>query len=183
MSWTRRGRAPVLPGVMVAMVIGVLVLGGCGRSTRLGPEEAVEVMVLDGVARARADCMIAALDGELDFAKVTGLDVDLDPAEVDLLSSTASQCAPAVGFGGGVLDGASAGQSEAEVVAAQAAAAEVDVEAEVYRMVDEGLDPALTSCLVNRLNADVDPTETIADVYALAAVTVDCREFLAEEPE
>lgn len=158
-----------LPVLLVA-----LLASSCSRSVTLGYEEAVEVMVLDGVDRARAACIVSVLDGELELAKVTGLDVDLSDDELSLLAATSSRCAPALAAPGGIVGGAPI--DEASIAAAIAAAeAEVDIDTAVYRMVEEGLDPTIAECLIVRLAGSFDPAEVLADDVRLSSVVVDCR--------
>ena len=76
---------------------------------------------------------------------------------------------------GGVVGGPPI--NEATIAAEKAAAeAAVDVDTEVYRMVDEGLDPTLAECLIVRLSAYVEPSEVFADDVRLSGVIVDCRD-------
>ena len=155
------------------LVIVVGLLGSsCARSVALGYEEAVEVLVLDGVDRARATCIVAALDGELDLAKVTGLEVDLDDEELAVLASTSSACAPALAATAGVVGGSQLAEASLE---AELGASVIEVETEVYRMVEEGLDPTIADCLIVRLRDHPDPAVVFADGVRFSGIVVDCR--------
>jgi len=162
--------------VMLALPLLVVALltSSCSRSVTLGYEEAVEVMVLDGIDRSRASCIVSALDGQLELAKITGLDVDLSDDELRLLASTSGRCAPALAAAGGIVGGAPI--DEASIAAANAAAAaEVDIDTAVYRMVEEGLDPTIAECLIVRLAGSLDPSAVLADEVQLSGIVVDCR--------
>jgi len=171
---SRQGRSSRGVLITVPIVMIALVATSCARSVTLGYEEAIEVMVLDGTDRARAACIVSALDGRIALDKVTGLNVDLSDDELDLLATMSSRCAPALAVTGGVVGGAPISES---VVAAEMAAAEaedVDVETEVYRMVAEGLDPTLAECLIVGLSIYPDPAEVFADELRLSGEIVDC---------
>jgi hypothetical protein len=162
-------RAALL-GLSLAMaaLLGV----SCARSVTLGSEEAVEVLVLDGIDRARATCIVSALEGELDLAKVTGLDVDLDEDELAVLAETSSRCAPALGASAGVVGGPSVTEEDLE---AELQVPVIDVETEVYRMVAEGLDPTIADCLIVRLGDFPEPAAILTDDVLFSGIVVDCR--------
>ena len=167
---SRRAALFALPVILIALGVS-----SCARSVTLGHEEAIEVMVLDGVDRSRAECIVSSLEDELELAKVTGLDVELDDEELHLLAVTSSRCAPALAANGGVVGGQPLDDpaAAAELAAAEAA---VDVESAVARMVDEGLDPTLAGCLLVRLGEVPDPSEILEDEVRLSGVVVDCRD-------
>jgi len=166
---SRRAALSALPVIVVA-----LMASSCARSVTLGYEEAIEVMVLDGVGRASATCIVNALDGELELAKVTGLDVDLSDDELNLLASASARCAPALAAAGGIVGGAPINEAS---IAAEIAAAETDVDVDeaVYRMVEEGLDPTLAECVIVRVAGSISPVELLSDDVGLSGVIVDCR--------
>lgn len=171
-----RGNATHVAAVLAAPVIVVAMMASsCARSVTLGYEEAIEVMVLDGVDRTRATCIVSVLDGQLALAKVTGLEVGLEDDELELLAVTSAACAPALAAPGGVVGGPPL--NEATIAAEQAALdAAVDVETEVYRMVDEGLDPTLAECLIVELSVFPEPSEIFDDELQFSGIVVDCRE-------
>jgi hypothetical protein len=159
-------------------VLIALVASACARTETLGPDEAIEVMVLDGVNRARATCILATLDGQLDLEKVTGLDVDLDENELAMLSTASMVCAPALAGGGGIIGGS--GFLDEEGIQAQhdAATLENRIEDRVYALVEEGLDPAIGNCLIAAVAVLDDPQTALDDVFNLSSMIVDCREQL-----
>ncbi|MEZ5244989.1 MAG: hypothetical protein R2707_07830 [Acidimicrobiales bacterium] len=159
-------------GLSLAMVaVGT----SCARSVTLGSEEAVEVLVLDGVDRTRASCIVSALDGELDLTKVTGLDVNLDDDELALLARISSQCAPALAATAGVVGGSPLTEADLE---SELQTPTIDVEAELYRMVEEGLDPTIVGCLLVRLRDHPEPAVLFADDVRFSEIVVDCRDQL-----
>lgn len=111
----------------------------------------------------------ALLDGELDLAKVTGLDVDLDDDELALLASTSSRSAPALATTGGVVAGPSSAGSALE---AEPDGPVFDIDAEVQRLVEEGLDPTIADRVVVRLRVTPDPAGSVR----FSETVVDCRD-------
>jgi hypothetical protein len=152
------------------------VASSCARSVTLGYEEAIEVMVLDGVDRARATCIVSSLEEELDLAKVTGLDIDLDEGELAALAAASSRCAPALAAVGGVVGGSPLIETSLAEELGDGVA--VDVQAEIYRMVEEGLDPTLADCLIVGLSVYPEPADVLADDLRFSGMVVDCREQL-----
>lgn len=167
-------RRPAALAASLTLVVSTLLAGACARAETLGYEEAIEVMVLDGVDRDRATCIVSALEGELPLAKVTGLDLGLDDAELSLLAATSARCAPALVTTIGALGGGTTALSGPDVAPA-ATTAPPDVEAAVYRMVDEGLDATLAPCLIVAVDAHPDPGAVLDDPRQLSELIVDCR--------
>ena len=92
-------------GLLVALGV-LLVASACGRGEQLGAEEAVEILVLDGLDRRRAECVVAELDGELDLEKMTGIDTELGDEELVRLSRVSAGCAAVLPDRGGVVEDA-----------------------------------------------------------------------------
>lgn len=166
---SRRAALFALPVILMA-----LVASSCARSVTLGYEEAIEVMVLDGVDRARATCIVSALEHDVELAKITGLDVDLTDEELAVLASTSARCAPALAATGGVVGGSLLGEPWLGEIPGETGP--VDADAAVYRMVEEGLDPTLADCLIVALEVYPDPAEILADDVRFSGMIVDCRE-------
>ncbi len=157
----------------VLLIVVALAASSCARSVTLGSDEAVEVMVLDGIDRSWANCIVSALDGQIDLAKVTGLDVELEEEELRLLANTSDRCAPALAATGGVVGGPVPYGSEPGEELEQEPV--IDVEDSVYRMVDEGLETAVAECLIVRLGLVPDPGAVLTDVVRLSELIVGCR--------
>lgn len=162
----------------LAAVVGGLLVVACARTDTLGAEEAVEVLVLDGMSRDRAACMVLALDGELALEKITGLDTDLTDDELDLLSVAGAGCAPVFGTGGGVIGGDDTAQGF-DPIAALADPQHHDPSAGVDELVDGlvlgGMDPGIGACLVERILAAPDPAAIVASDEQLSSLILDCR--------
>ncbi|MEQ8840260.1 MAG: hypothetical protein RIB98_04715 [Acidimicrobiales bacterium] len=157
---------------LMMLALSVAMMTSCARSVTLGLDEAVEVMVLDGVDRTRATCIVTALDGRLDLRKVTGLDPELDENDLLLLSATSADCAPAVAPS--EVDG-ELPEDPLSVADAPPIVTLDDVEDEIARRVADGLDPAVADCLVVRLAALPDPRIVLDDDVRFSELVVDCR--------
>lgn len=169
-----------LVGLVVVVVLG-LVAASCGRSTTLGPEEAVEVMVLDGIDRGRAVCIVETIGHEIDLAKVSGLEVDLTDDELRLLATTSNQCAPAIALNGPIVIGQGP-LTEAQVAAEMANTAEA-IEYGIARLVEEGLEYEVGLCLESRLESLDDPHDALDDVTRRSELIVGCRtELVMDAP-
>jgi hypothetical protein len=159
------------------LLLSVPVLAGCGRGETLGPDEAVEVLVLDGVDRGQAVCMVTALDGRLDLDRVTGLEVDLDEDQVALLAETSASCAPVRAAGGGVVE--SSGGFEDPVAALAMTDPPPDLGLEIERLIEGGLEVDVATCLQGRLELEDDPGAAVQDRFLTSAMIVACRDDLA----
>lgn len=155
------------------MIAVALVVGACGRADTLGPEEAVEVMVLDGIDRGRAICIVETVGADIDLAKVSGLEVGLTDDELRLLAGTSAQCAPALALNGPVV----LGQQPLDEAAVAASLAETNeaLDAGVARLVDDGLEYVVGQCLAGRIDAMDDPHAAFADLTVRAEMIVECR--------
>lgn len=157
-----------------------LLASSCGRSTTLGPVEAVEVMVLDGIDRGRAVCIVDALDDDLDLAKVSGLEVDLDDDELQLLAATSAQRTPALALNGTIHFGESPMNEAA--IAAGILAASATIEDRIGALVDESLDFSVGECLDRQLALLPAPHEALDDIVQRSELIVTCRIDLGLDP-
>ncbi len=151
---------------------GVLVTSACSRGDSLDPVAAVEVLVLDGVDREQAVCVIDTVDGRLDLAKVTGLDVDLTPEELSLLAAATGNCRTAMVEYGGVLGGDVAGLDPLR--AGAEANGDLGVERFVEDLVAGGLDTEVGVCVLDALLRSAQPEVDIADDRTVVSLMVDC---------
>lgn len=159
--------------VIAVAVAGALLASSCARGDTFEPEAAIEVMVLEGVDRVRATCVVRGLDGRLDLAKVAGLDVDLDDEELVMLTVATSECTPTLGDAGGVVGGDSL-----DPVSALAGQPNLDQSSAVEVMVGElvlgGLDPSVGDCLVEKILASEDPDAALRGDEMLVGFLLDC---------
>jgi len=159
------------PGLAFAgSVLAVaLVAGGCSRGSELGPREAVEILVIDGVDRAQAACMIADLAGRISLEKVTGVDTDLTPEEIDILATSSAACKVPLTSGGGV-DGAAKPAGELEGVGPLP-----NRRALVTDLVRGGMDPVVAGCLADATLGAPDPVAALADDQYRANALLECE--------
>jgi hypothetical protein len=159
------------PALVVALAVGLLA-AACGRGDSLGSEEAVEILVLDGIERRRAECIVTSLDGALDLEKVTGLDTDLDDSELVLLSEASASCVSAIPDTGGVT-----GEAPAEDLLLTEPL--VDIEAVVADLVVGGVDAEVAACVGELVTAAVDQFSAAGDEGFLANSLLTCEAELS----
>ena len=153
---------------IVAVALAALVVGSsCGRGEDLGIDEAVEILVIDGLDRRQAECVVAGLDGRLDLEKVTGVDADLDDAELALLGTSSAACAPAVPETGGVADDVT---PEDLLLDPEP----VDVDTLVDELVAGGMTPALAACVGEQVVHSPDADHAATDEVFLAEALLAC---------
>ena len=159
----------------VPLIVVALVVTSCARSVTLGHEEAVEVMVLDGVNRGQADCVVSALDGQLRLEKITGLDVNLSDDELTLLGDTSARCAPLMAAGTGVLNN---GQLLDEFAIAEQdglVGGDLSLDDVVLQLIADGLEADIGDCLLVELELVPDAEVVLTDLAALSRLISGCR--------
>ena len=78
--------------LFVAVAVMALAVVGCAEDVDVSRDEAIEVLVLDGVPRDRAVCIVDGIDGLVDLAKVTGVDPEINEDELADLASVSGSC-------------------------------------------------------------------------------------------
>lgn len=141
-----------------------LVVTSCARGGGIGGEEAVELLVLDGLERRVAECVVTMVKNELELPEVTGVSGSLDSDELQILLEASAACRPAAGvssegtFGGPSLstdlDALELLDSEMELLDA------TEVVADLMR---GGYDPDLTICVANTLFQAPDAAIAVTD--------------------
>lgn len=171
------------PRRIACALAGVLAVAACSRGETLGAAEAVEVLVLDGVERARAVCVVETLDGSLELAKVTGLDTDLDTDDVALLAAATTGCLPAVSGGGGVIGGSVRHGGPIAAWADPLGHGGFGVERYVEELVAGGLDADVGACLLDGLLRTPNPDAVIVDDQRIVTMMVDCASARTPGPQ
>ena len=143
------------------LAVVALLSGACSRGSGLDPDGAVELLVLDGLERGEAECLVAEIGDRLDLTEVTGMGGDLDTEELAILFEASRGCQPASpasssGVVGGTLEELNdLGESE-EVEA-------LDVEGVVAELLRGGLDPEMAVCVAATLLSSADPVVAVDD--------------------
>jgi hypothetical protein len=141
---------------LVVAVAALVVATSCGRADRLGGEEAVEILVLDGIARRQAECVVSDLEDRLELEKITGLDTDLSDRELAVLSASSAACAPVSPEVGGV---AVDDPGEDLLLAAPI----VDIDEIVVGLVRGGLEAEIAACVGEQIEASPDSSTAATD--------------------
>lgn len=140
-------------------MLTALVGSSCSRGSTLGPDEAVEILVLDGLGRAEATCLIDEIDDSLDLAEVTGVDGDLDSEELMVLFAASQACQPTAGASGGIVGSLDELNDLDELELVEP----IDVEGVVAELLLGGLDPDVAVCVATILLTDLDPVFAVSD--------------------
>jgi len=157
------------PRIAVGLVALALLSGACSRGNKLDPSEAVEILVIDGVDRAQAVCLISDLAGKIPLEKVTGVDTDLTAEQIDTLAASSAACKVPITGGGGVVGGVDpASQLEG-------AGPSPDRNALVVDLVRGGMDPAVAGCLADATLGAPDPVAALADDQYRAKALLECE--------
>ncbi len=167
-----RGSRP-LAVCVGAVLLFALIVASCSRGTSLGPEEAVEILVLDGVDRAKAVCIIESLEGAVDLEKVTGVRTDIEDEEIAVLAQATAACSRESSTGdSGVVEGAGLAD---QLDLLEPPDDVFDIDSRVDALVVGGLDPVVAECLRAALHAAPDPELVIEDDEFLVEVIRICR--------
>lgn len=142
------------------IVITALLGAACSRGSGLGPAEAVEILVLDGLARAEAICLVDEIGDDLDLAEVTGVEGDLDSEELMVLFEASRSCQPTAGASGGIVSRSFDELSELDDLEL---VEDIDVEGVVAELLRGGLDPELAVCVATVLLTAIDPLIAVSD--------------------
>jgi len=147
---------------LLALAVCVSILAStCARGSHFGSDDAVEILVLDGMSREEATCLVNAVEGDLDLAEVTGVSGDLDSGELEALFHASRGCQPVTRAGtGGTIGGSFDDLGDLEELDE---AGDIDVEGVVADLLLGGLDPEIAVCVASILLADSDPTLAVSD--------------------
>ena len=145
-----------LVGLVLVVGLGVT---ACSDDVEVGREEAIELLVLDGVERDKAVCIVDRIRADVDLARVTGVDPAISDDELAQLAAVTAGCRivgeeqPTVidddsSFGPGLLEGGSVDEL---------------VEERVADLTTGGLAPAVARCTGAAILASSDPAENLDD--------------------
>ncbi len=165
----RPGRFRFVAGTCCLLV---LTIPSCSRGTVLGDAEAVEILVLDGIERPKAECIISSLDGAIDLERVTGVSSGLTDNEIALLARTSAACAAEVEGSDAVISGPGLPEEPNDLERLPA-----DVDERIDGLVAGGLDPVLAECLRSAVMATPDPAIAVADFVFLSEAILICEQL------
>lgn len=158
---------PLMPLAVVVLI--ALMAGACSRGSELGPKEAVEILVIDGVDRGQAVCMVSDLAGKMSLEKVTGISTDLSVEEIATLAASSAACKLPIARGGGVVGGSDpAGRLEDSGLVP-------DRPKLVADLVRGGMDPVVAGCLADSTLAAPDPVAALGDEQYRANALLECE--------
>jgi len=157
------------PKPLAAVVLVALMAGACSRGSELGPKEAVEILVIDGIDRGQAVCMVSDLVGKMPLEKVTGINTNLSSEEIATLAASSAACKLPIAGGGGVVGGTDpASQLEGGGLAPDRSKLVAD-------LVRGGMDPVVAGCLADSTLAAADPVAALGDEQYRANALLECE--------
>jgi hypothetical protein len=159
-------------GAVVAFA--VVVGGACSRGSDVGPDDAVEILVLDGLDRDEASCLVAEIDDRLDLREVTGLGGDLDSEELTTLFEASRSCQTAAPSASAGVVGGSGGGLERLIEAVDEES--LDVEGVVAELLRGGLHPDVAVCVATTLLSSADPVVAVSDEARKIDAIVACED-------
>ena len=146
---------------LLAAVVPLVLVAACGDPVEVGFEEAIEILILDGLDRQEAECIVGRADGVIDLARVTGVEPEITEEELATLATISSSCRSVV-----VDDATIAGGQEGPTGSfglVEGATVEQTIEQYVQSLVTGGLDPAVGPCVETALLGARDPIDAMRD--------------------
>lgn len=155
--------------VACALVVAGLVAGGCADDVEVGRDEAIEILVLDGIERDKAACIVDRIDGDVALERLTGVDPEITDAELATVASVTASCrivgdeTPTV-----VEDEPAGGRVEGGLV-------DVAVEQRVDDLITGGLDPVVALCVGSAILGSSEPESMVDDENFVAEAIRVCE--------
>ena len=144
--------------LLAVVAVAAMAVVGCAEDVDVSRDEAIEVLVLDGVPRDRAVCIVDGATGVLSYAKLTGVEPEITSDELADLAGISAQCTVVDDTSAGVVSGDSG-----DLDTAEGGGLAVDIDAEVERLIASGLAPRLAECVGEALESAVDPSMVTID--------------------
>ncbi len=150
------GRRPTVVGLAIVALLGA----GCSRSSTVGADEAIEILVIDGLDRTEAECLVEAVQDDLDLAEVTGVSSGLDTDELAVLFEASRSCRPAPAGTTGPVDDPVDALNDLDELEDLDPLDVGDVAGELLR---GGVDPDLAVCVATLLLRSDDEVDSVSD--------------------
>ena len=142
--------------VALALVVG-LALAGCADDVEVGRDEAIEILVLDGIERDKAVCIVDRIEGDVAFERLTGVDPDITDEELETIAAVTAGCrivgdeTPTI-----VEDEPVGGRVEGGLI-------DVAVEDRVDDLITGGLAPEVAMCVGAAIRGSSEPAAMVDD--------------------
>ncbi len=157
---------------LAIVAVGVLVATGCSRGSDLTTNDAIEILVLDGVPRDRAVCMVAQIGDDVSLEKLTGVDPVLEDVHIEVISAASAACSIT---SGGDIGGVIGGNQIADELERLNANIEALIQSRIDELVTGGLDPVAAECLKMAALGEDDPLAAASDLTYLSDVLLLCQ--------
>lgn len=145
----------------------------CADRAEVGPSEAVELFVLDGLDRDEASCIVDGIEGTVDLALATGVAPGIGEDELATLASVAAGCRTVIPDDRTVQDD---GEPADRAGLPEGVGIEQAVDDHVNGLVTGGLDPRVAECTKSAVLAATDPVAALGDPNYVAEALRVCRE-------
>lgn len=146
--------------LLAVVAVTATTVVGCAEDVDVSRDEAIEVLVLDGVPRDRAVCIVDGIDGLVDLAKVTGVDPEINEDELADLASVSGSCVTSSDDTASVID---ANSPEAQLEISEGGGIEETIAERIETLVTGGLDPMVGECVGQAIAASSDPLASLAN--------------------
>lgn len=156
--------------VLAGVVVIAVVAASCADHVEVGRDEAIELLVIDGVPRDKAVCIVDQVSLDVDLARVTGVDPDITDRELAVLAAATAGCRIID------LDQPTVLDPDDPTVAgelSEGGTLEGAVDERVDDLIMGGLAPSVARCVGEAILASADPaTAVMSDTYVGEAIRV-----------
>ncbi|GEM_PF-2545159 len=147
-----------------AFALTGLAASACAGGVNVSDDEAVEILVLDGVVREEASCIVDSIDHTMDLAAVTGVSGTLSESDLSRLAAIAATCRVPVDFGGG----STGDEPEVALEVSEGGGTDEAIDAAIDGLLAGGLDRQIAECVRAIVSAADNPVAMVANPEFLA---------------
>ena len=142
----------------VATLVVVLALGfsACADDVKVRRDDAIEILVLDGIEREKAACIVDRIEGDVALERLTGIDPEITDEELATIAAVTAGCRIVGDETPTVVDDEPGGRVEGGLV-------DVAVDERVDDLITGGLAPEVALCVGAAILASSDPGTLVDD--------------------
>ena len=150
-----------------AIVVG-LGFSACADDVEVGRDEAIEILVLDGIERDKAVCIVDRIEGEVALERLTGVDPEITDDELATVAAVTAGCRIVGDENPTVVEDEPGGRVEGGLVDAA-------VDERVDDLITGGLAPEVALCVGNAIRGSSDPGTLVDDANFVAEAIRVCE--------
>ena len=142
----------------VATLVVVLALGfsACADDVKVRRDEAIEILVLDGIEREKAACIVDRIEGDVALERLTGIDPEITDEELATIAAVTAGCRIVGDETPTVVEDEPGGRVEGGLV-------DVAVDERVDDLITGGLAPEVALCVGAAILGSSDPGTLVDD--------------------